>query len=129
MKHAISKTSIGMLASAACLLLHPGMALATTFTYDLNNSLAETGGGPSLTSLGGTLGPTGYTFGANQGLSLTNVIGAGTPYSIELRFSFDATSGFRRILDFKDRTSDTGLYNLNTAVNFLMWPQALAGQF
>jgi hypothetical protein len=93
MKRAVSKTSACLLVSAACLLLHPGMALATTFTYDLNGSLAEAGGGPSLTSLGGIIGSTGYTFGADLGLSLPNVIGAGVSYSIELRFSFDLTSG------------------------------------
>jgi hypothetical protein len=109
-KHAFSKTNACLLVSAACLLLYPGMAVADTFTYELNNnSLAETGGGPSLTALGGSLGATGYTFGANQGLSLPNIIGDGTPYSIDLQFSFDQTSGWRRIIDFKDRTSDTGL--------------------
>ena len=118
MKRAVSKTSACLLVSAACLLLHPGMALATTFTYDLNGSLAEAGGGPSLTSLGGIIGSTGYTFGADLGLSLPNVIGAGVSYSIELRFSFDLTSGFRKIIDFKDLGIDPGLYNLNTNVAF-----------
>jgi hypothetical protein len=117
-KHAFSKTNACLLVTAACLLLYPGMAVADTFTYELNNSLAETGGGQSLTALGGSLGPTGYTFLANQGLSLPNIIGAGTPYSIEIQFRFDETDGFRRIIDFKDGLSDNGLYNASTAVIF-----------
>src|SRR5438067_13129032 len=40
------------------------IARADTFTYELNGSLAESNGGPSLVSYGGTFGSTGYTFGA-----------------------------------------------------------------
>jgi hypothetical protein len=47
-------------------------AHANTFQYDLNGSLAESSGGPSLVSDGGALGTTGgYYFGQNQGLSLS----------------------------------------------------------
>lgn len=34
-------------------------------------------------------------------------------YSIEAYFSFDAVSGWRRIIDTRDRTEDTGFYVLN----------------
>lgn len=34
-------------------------------------------------------------------------------YSIEAYFSFDAVSGWRRIVDTRDRTEDTGFYVLN----------------
>lgn len=34
-------------------------------------------------------------------------------YSVEAYFSLDSTSGWRRILDTKDRTEDTGFYVLN----------------
>jgi hypothetical protein len=85
-----------------------------TFTYTLNNTLAEANGGPSLVSYGGTLGSTGYTFGAQPGLSLSGT-GPFEGYSIDIRFYFDdvnaSFNGFQKILDFKDRMSDSGLYS------------------
>lgn len=56
-----------------------------------------------------------YTFGANQGLTLPF---ASPVYSIDISFSFDTTSGFRKILDFKGLTSDEGLYNLNGTLDY-----------
>jgi hypothetical protein len=90
------------------------IAAADTFTYTLNNTLAEANGGPSLVSYGGTLGSTGYTFGAQQGLSFSGT-GPFEGYSIDIRFYFDdvnaSFNGFQKILDFKDRMSDSGLYS------------------
>ena len=92
----------------------PPFAGADTFTYELNGSYAASNGGPSLVPLGGTLGPTGYTFGVQQGLSLSGT-GAFDVYSIDIHFRFDDVSasfnGFQRILDFQNRTSDSGLYD------------------
>jgi hypothetical protein len=104
---------VGMLgvagsASAAPILIHQ---------YGLNGTFADDLAGPSLVSGGGTIGATGYTFPSNMGLSLSNGIDV-DDYSIVLDFSFDLTTGYRKILDFKDRTSDTGLYNLNSSLNF-----------
>ena len=86
--------------------------------YQLNGSLADALGGPSLVSAGGSLGASGYTFAANQGLSLSNGLMSNSNYSIEMRFSFDALNGYRKILDFQNLTSDNGLYDLNSALNF-----------
>jgi hypothetical protein len=87
-----------------------------SFIYDLNGSLAESNGGPSLLSYGGTLDATGYNFGMNQGLSLSGT-GISDVYSIEIRFYFDSVNasfnGYQRVLDFKDRTSDSGFYSLH----------------
>jgi hypothetical protein len=95
-----------MLAGAA------SIAVADTFTYEL--SYAESNGGPSLVPYGGTLGSTGYTFGVNEGLSLSGT-GISAAYSIDIRFSFDdvnaSVNTFQKILDFKNRTSDSGLYS------------------
>lgn len=85
--------------------------------YELNGSFADSFGGPSLTPNGGTLTSSTYDFGARQGLTVLNAISA-SDYSIVLNFQFSDTSGFRKILDFKNLTSDTGFYNLNTALNF-----------
>jgi hypothetical protein len=90
------------------------IAGADTFTYELNGSFAETNGGASLVPNGGTIGPTGYTFGVNAGLSLSN-IGISDAYSIAIRFYFDDVNAsintFQKILDFKNRQSDSGLYS------------------
>ncbi len=48
---------------------------------------------------------------AQAGLSLnTTGLVSPTSYSAEMVFSFDGTSGWRRILDVRDRQSDNGLY-------------------
>src|SRR5581483_4712292 len=73
--------------------------------------------GPPLVPNGGSLGPAGSAFGAGQGPSLSGAIAPAT-YSIEMLFSIDSTSGYRKLLDFKNRSSDDGLYNLDTALNF-----------
>jgi hypothetical protein len=86
--------------------------------YELNGSLADALGGPSLVANGGTLNATNYSFDNNQGLSLSNAIGS-DHYSIELVFQFsDVNSGYAKIIDFKNLAEDTGLYNLDTALSF-----------
>jgi hypothetical protein len=99
-----------MLAGAA------SSARANSFFYLLdNNTLADANGGPPLVSYGGTLS-NGYYFGVNKGLSLSGT-GAFDVYSIDIHFYFDNVSasfnGYQRILDFRNRTSDSGLYSLN----------------
>jgi hypothetical protein len=118
------------LVSAAVLALSVGGAHATTPThlYELNNSYADSLSGPALSNFGGTLGDTGYSFGANQGLAVDNAVGPDV-YTIDTRFVFDSTTGYRRIVDFKAGGSDTGLYNLNTALNFYNVAIGAAGAF
>src|SRR5262245_14637014 len=100
-------------------MMLPGAASivgADTFTYELNGSYAESNGGPSLVPYGGTLGQTGYTFGVQKGLSLSGT-GIFDVYSIDIRFYFDDVNAsintYQKILDFKNRTSDSGLYSLS----------------
>jgi hypothetical protein len=95
-------------ASAAAILIHH---------YALNGSYTDSLGGPSLAPAGGTIGPDGYTFGANQGLSLSNAINP-TDYSIVMNFSIQNNSGYRKLIDFKNRTSDYGLYNRSSTLGF-----------
>src|SRR6476659_3669377 len=85
--------------------------------YELNGSYADEFGGPAVVPAGGTLNATNYSFGANEGLSLSNAIDSSN-YSIELDFQFSTTSGYRKIIDFNDRADDEGLYNYNTDLNF-----------
>jgi PEP-CTERM motif len=107
------------LIGAALLVAYATSGNATTHVYDLNGSFADSLGGNSLVGLGGALGPTGYSFGPNQGLSLdlTGIVSDAGPYTIEIDFSFTDTSGYRKILDFDNLAADAGLYNLSTDVN------------
>ena len=52
------------------------------------------------------------TFSQNNGLSLSSTSGVipNDTYSIVVLFSFEQTSSYRRIIDFKNGSSDNGLY-------------------
>lgn len=52
----------------------------------------------------------GFTIDTNQ--SLTNT------YTILMKFSFQDFSGYRKIIDYLDRSSDTGFYIYNSRINF-----------
>ncbi len=100
--------------------------------YELNNSLADTLGGPSLVNNGATLGASGLTFAPNQGPSLSNWLGGSATsgnYSIEMYFSLDTTGGFRKLIDYSNRVSDTGLYNIGTALQLYNLPGGPSGAF
>jgi PEP-CTERM motif len=106
-----------LLAAVAIFVAVPAQAaLIGDFRLDgnLNNSA---GGALSISNNGGTLGATGITFAANQGPTISG-FSSPTAYSVELAFSFDTVSGYRKILDFQNRASDTGFYVLNSALNF-----------
>jgi hypothetical protein len=70
-----------------------------------------------------TLGPDGYNFGVQQGLSLSGT-GIFDVYSIDIRFYFDdinaSPNGFQRILEFKNLAADTGLYERGGALLFFV---------
>ncbi|MFN7923243.1 MAG: PEP-CTERM sorting domain-containing protein [Bryobacteraceae bacterium] len=110
------------LTSLACLcaLAVPAAFGATLIhDYQFQGNLNDSLGGPALTSNGGTTNPADYTFGANQGLSLSNGFMNGvTPfadnYTMLIRFVFprvNSTDTFAKILDFKNMASDNGLYS------------------
>lgn len=117
------RTIATLAALAVC--LSAAQAAPLIHDYQLNGSLADSMAGPSLVAAGGVLGTNGYTFGANQGLSLSNGLVDNGSYSIELQFSFANVSGYRKVLDFKDRSSDVGFYVLNSTLNF--YPIAFPG--
>jgi len=109
----LSRAVLPRISATMMLLGVAPIAGADTFTYELNGSYAESNGGPALVPHGGTLGPDGYTFGVQQGLSLSGT-GIFDVYSIDIRFYFDdinaSPNGYQRILEFKNLASDTGLY-------------------
>lgn len=76
----------------------------------LNNNVA---GGPSLVSLGGTIGATGYVMAAgNQGLKFTSGTLSPTNFSIELSFksNLDSPRSWIKLADFSGLILDAGLY-------------------
>jgi hypothetical protein len=120
---------LGMAAFAAIGFASPANA-TLLHNYDLNGSLADSLGGPSLISNGGVLGASGYTFGANQGLSLGGLnLAADGAYDIEIGFSFDTLDGYRKIIDFSNLTLDSGLYELSSRLNFYPVTSGPAGTF
>ena len=104
-------------------------ASAQTHVYTLNNTYADANSGPSLVPNGstgtGTLSSSGYTFAANQGLGLTNALTDPGNYSISLTFSLTdviSGNGYKKLIDFKNLTSDNGLYLLNGVLDFYPTP-------
>ena len=96
-------------------------AASPTHLYLLNDA-SDALGGPALTGLGGSFGTSaygrvGYSFGANLGLSLESAVPQSV-YSIDFTMALDETNGYRRLVEFKNLNSDTGLYNLATTLNF-----------
>src|SRR5947209_12528011 len=111
----LSRAVIVCLSATMMLTGVASSARANTFFYLLdNNTLADANGGPSLVSYGGTLS-NGYTFGVQQGLSLSGT-GAFDSYSIDVHFAFDninaSFDGYQRILDLKYHALDEGLYSM-----------------
>lgn len=123
---------VAVLSAVTVLLLSPGRAAqaALIHDYELNGTFADSLGGPPMVSGGGTLGATGYTFAAGQGPNLSNAIPASN-YSIEVGVALDDTSGYRKLIDFKNLTDDNGLYNLDTSLDFFRDPEIIgpAGAF
>lgn len=79
--------------------------------YPLITSLADNLGGPPAVSLGGQLRADGYRFGPNQGLSLASAMPSSV-YTIDATVEIDSipTQGWRKLIDFKNLTTDEGLY-------------------
>jgi Concanavalin A-like lectin/glucanases superfamily/PEP-CTERM motif len=110
-----------LVASSLALAGLCAQAATPTHLYLLNDT-SDLYGGPSIVGEGGSfgasaLGAVGYQFAANQGLVLSNVLPTSV-YTIDFSYSFDADSGYRKLIDFKSLTSDAGLYNLSQQLNF-----------
>jgi Concanavalin A-like lectin/glucanases superfamily len=112
----MKKSGLFLAAVAAFAAVPASAAVIGDFRLD-GNLTNSAGGALSIANNGGSLGATGITFGANQGPTIS---GFSSPanYSVETSFRFDITGGYRRIMNFLNSTSDTGLYNLNGRLNF-----------
>jgi PEP-CTERM motif len=103
---------------AAGLILAASQASAASTIFTLDGTLANSGTSSAvLTNNGATLTGTGIEFGANAGPTITG-LGVLTEYSLETRFRFDEVSGYRKIADFFDRSSDSGFYVRSGDLNF-----------
>lgn len=112
------RSSFLSLAALGALLTAPSFSATLTADYRFNGNLNDSvPGGTALTSHGGTVTAGTYTFAAGQGLSVANLLANDGDYSIGLRFEFDNTSGWRKLVDFKDRGADCGQY-VNGGLNF-----------
>jgi len=104
-----------------------------SLTYSFQNTFAEDGGrGPALAKLDSgyfridTLPcaqrtQTVYHFYKNCGLVFDNVAANNwfkKSYTIEMYFSLDNLSSWKRVIDFKNRTTDKGCYVFNGRLNF-----------
>ncbi|KAA5535416.1 hypothetical protein FYK55_28555, partial [Roseiconus nitratireducens] len=90
--------------------------------YQFDGDLSDSLGGPSLVSNGGTVQSGQYVFSANQGLKVENAIANPSEYSIELTFTWNSTSNWKRLISFANLADDTGLYSINGQLYF--WPNA-----
>jgi len=70
------------------------------------------------------IGSTGLSFSDNTGLALspTRAVLRRDEYTIEILFHLDEISDYRKILDLKNGSVDTGLYVLNGCLNFFPRP-------
>jgi len=95
----------------------PAAAQTPSHVYRMNDA-TDVNSGTSLTTHGGSFGGGLYSFGANQGLSVDNVLASNSTYSIEMYFTLDFCGGYRRTIEYKNRTSDAGTYVLSCADTF-----------
>ena len=107
-----------LLLLAASLAPAPARAAKLLRDYQFKQNLKDSSGkGPEITSVGGSVGDGTYAFAAGQGLQLEDA-GVSDNYSIEITFKFDKVTDWQKIIDFKGRTSDNGLYVYNGKLQF-----------
>jgi OOP family OmpA-OmpF porin len=115
------------------LLLAQLMLAQGTITYNFQDTLtAENNAGPKLIRLGtgyfkmdtitcsNQVRPV-YHFDDNMGLQFDNNLAGNwfkKSYTIELYFKMDELSSWKRVVDYKNRTSDLGCYVYNGKLNF-----------
>ena len=106
----VAAVDFGSAGASAATLVH---------VYELEGDFLDSLGGPALVPNGGTLGVNRYTFGANQGLSLTNGLVDTSDYSIVVVFEFDSLSPtWKKVIDFQQLSEDFGVYIEDDALSF-----------
>jgi hypothetical protein len=116
---------------AAGIVLSAGTAFGATLIADYQfhgNYTSAVSGAPDLTPINTVSFTTalvnGHTtdvasFTQGSGLRMTAPSGlASGGYSIILQVSLDIVGGYKKLIDFQDRASDSGLYNYNSFLDF-----------
>ena len=110
-------------ATATCLFLAASAGAATLIgDYQLQGTRASSVSGPALGDIAGgnsfatdnVMGATRQvlTFPLGSGVQMIPSVGSGNPaYSVVVTFRLDTVSGYRRILDTSNGTSDSGFYD------------------
>ena len=108
-----------LLFSALALAAASATAQTLVHSYDFNGNLNDSTGSVALTNPnGGSVGSGVFNFAAGQGLSFVGELGLQSTYTIAIRFRFDAVDSYAKLLDFKDRTTDNGVYVNSSAFTF-----------
>jgi hypothetical protein len=119
-----SKSSIGLIScgflSLMALAAAGGVQAALLASYDFNGDLSDTlGSGPDLVDLGGTISGGRYSFGPDQGLKLTSGLPNNAVYAIEMKLQVNENlNSWKKLIDFKELSVDTGLYTYFEGINF-----------
>lgn len=101
------------------LLILPALPASTlTHSYDLTTSLNDVIGSATLNADGRTITRSGYVFAVDRGLNASSALTSTTNDSLLVDVSFSALNRYRKILHFKNLTSDNGVSNLNTDLNY-----------
>lgn len=82
-----------------------------TRVYELDGNFEDAFGGPPLVATGGSFGAEGFVFEPGDGL--TADIDLGESYTIEFRVRIDQSDHAIKLFDFRDRSSEAGLYVLD----------------
>ena len=106
--------------STSCMMAGSMVSAALLNSYDFDSGFDDTlGAGVDLTANGGSVSGGTYNFTDNQGLRLTSALPSITDYGIEFKFRIDgSTSGYNKLIDFQDLTSDFGLYVFDGSLDF-----------
>jgi hypothetical protein len=123
------KTTTFVPLAAAALFSAPALAVNLIADYQLNDTYASAiAGAPPLVPLNSVSFTSANPYHQNQivaaftqgsGVRLDAPAGISTGgYTVALVFSFATTGGYRKIIDFQDRTADQGLYNLNDILDY-----------
>lgn len=124
---------------------------APTVDYTFDGTLTDAAGGSTLTPAGpcpadpcnsstafgsDAVGPF-WTWSSTDprggGLTVETTASIGDTYTLALKFSFAAVgapgNNFRKIVDYKSRTSDNGFYFLDGALTFFPFPEASSSTY
>lgn len=114
----INAVLAGLILSASCFINVANAGLINS--YDFNVDFSDTlGNGNDLTSFGGTIGGGSYSFADNQGLRLTSALTSTSDYAIEINIqNNDDLIGYKKLIDFQDLTSESGLYLYENTLDF-----------